>query len=43
MNTLEAVGSDHLPVLVEFSLEADEPESEDPLTATAALEAFPAN
>ena len=43
VKTLEAVGSDHLPVLVEFSLESDEPESEDPLTATAALEAFPAN
>jgi endonuclease/exonuclease/phosphatase (EEP) superfamily protein YafD len=34
---LEAVGSDHLPVLVEFSLEAAQPEPEDPLTATAAL------
>ena len=37
VNTLEAVGSDHLPVLVEFSLEAAGPEAEDPLTATAAL------
>jgi endonuclease/exonuclease/phosphatase (EEP) superfamily protein YafD len=35
--TLEAVGSDHLPVLVEFSLKAAEPESEDALTATASL------
>jgi endonuclease/exonuclease/phosphatase (EEP) superfamily protein YafD len=35
--TLEAVGSDHLPVLVEFSLEAAEPQSEDPQTATASL------
>jgi len=37
VNTLETVGSDHLPVLVEFSLEADGPEAEDPLTATAEL------
>jgi endonuclease/exonuclease/phosphatase (EEP) superfamily protein YafD len=37
VNTLEAVGSDHLPVLVEFSLKTAEPEAEDPLTATAAL------
>ena len=36
VNRLEAVGSDHLPVLVEFSLETAEPEAEDPLTATAA-------
>lgn len=36
-DTLEAVGSDHLPVLVEFSLEAALPEPEDPQTATAAL------
>lgn len=36
-DTLESVGSDHLPVLVEFSLEATDPQSEDPLTATAAL------
>ncbi len=37
VRTLEAVGSDHLPVLVEFSLKAPEPEAEDPLTATAVL------
>jgi endonuclease/exonuclease/phosphatase (EEP) superfamily protein YafD len=37
VNRLEAVGSDHLPVLVEFSLESAEPDAEDPLTATAAL------
>ena len=37
VNTLETVGSDHLPVLVEFSLEAAGPEAEDPLTATAEL------
>lgn len=37
VNTLEVVGSDHLPVLVEFSLEVAEPEEQDPLTATAAL------
>jgi endonuclease/exonuclease/phosphatase (EEP) superfamily protein YafD len=37
VGTLEAVGSDHLPVLVEFSLGAAEPEPEDPLTATASL------
>jgi endonuclease/exonuclease/phosphatase (EEP) superfamily protein YafD len=35
--TLEASGSDHLPVLLEFSLNAAEPESGDALTATAAL------
>lgn len=36
--TLEAVGSDHLPVLVEFSLPARAPEpEEDDTTATAAL------
>ena len=35
--TLEAVGSDHLPVLVEFSLKAAEPQADDALTATAAL------
>jgi endonuclease/exonuclease/phosphatase (EEP) superfamily protein YafD len=37
VGTLEAVGSDHVPVLVEFSLEAAEPKPEDPLTATASL------
>jgi endonuclease/exonuclease/phosphatase (EEP) superfamily protein YafD len=37
VNTLEAVGSDHLPVLVEFSLEAAGPEAEDPVTAMTAL------
>jgi endonuclease/exonuclease/phosphatase (EEP) superfamily protein YafD len=37
VSRLEAVGSDHLPVLVEFSLESAEPDAEDPLTATAAL------
>ena len=37
VGTLEAVGSDHLPVLVEFSLETAGPKPEDPLTATAAL------
>lgn len=37
VETLEAVGSDHLPVLVEFSLKTTEPKSENPLTATAAL------
>lgn len=35
--TLEAVGSDHLPVLVEFSLRAAGPGLEGPRTATAAL------
>lgn len=34
---LEAVGSDHLPVLMEFSLKASDPEPEDAQTATAAL------
>ncbi|MDQ2633903.1 MAG: endonuclease/exonuclease/phosphatase family protein [Pseudomonadota bacterium] len=37
VNRLDAVGSDHLPVLVEFSLAVAEPEAEDPLTATASL------
>ncbi|MEP9388812.1 endonuclease/exonuclease/phosphatase family protein [Mesorhizobium sp. KR9-304] len=37
VDTLEAVGSDHLPVLVEFSLRAADPETGDPQTATAAL------
>ena len=37
VQTLEAVGSDHLPVLVEFSLRAAGPKQEDPQTATAAL------
>lgn len=37
VGTLEVVGSDHLPVLVEFSLKTAEPESEDALTATASL------
>jgi endonuclease/exonuclease/phosphatase (EEP) superfamily protein YafD len=37
VDMLEAVGSDHLPVLAEFSLKATEPEPEDPLTTTAAL------
>ena len=37
VDTLEEVGSDHLPVLVEFSLRAAGPKEEDPLTATAAL------
>ncbi len=35
--TLESVGSDHLPVLLEFSLEPADPEADDPLTATASL------
>lgn len=37
VGTLEAVGSDHLPVLVEFSLASAEPDPKDPLTTTAAL------
>jgi endonuclease/exonuclease/phosphatase (EEP) superfamily protein YafD len=37
VDTLEAVGSDHLPVLLEFSLKAAAPQSEGPLTATAQL------
>lgn len=37
VRTLEPVGSDHLPVLVEFSIEPPEPEDQ-ALTATAALE-----
>jgi endonuclease/exonuclease/phosphatase (EEP) superfamily protein YafD len=37
VNRLEAVDSDHLPVLVEFSLESAGPDAEDPVTATAAL------
>lgn len=43
VKTLEAVGSDHLPVLVEFSLETAEPETEDPLSATATLKTSPAS
>ncbi len=35
--TLEPVGSDHLPVLLEFSLEPAEPEADDPMTAAASL------
>lgn len=35
--TLEPVGSDHLPVLLEFSLEPTDPEGDGPLTATASL------
>ena len=35
--TLEPVGSDHLPVLLEFSLEPADPEADDPLTTTASL------
>ena len=37
VNTLEAVGSDHLPLLVEFSLKAAHPGVEDPQNATVAL------
>jgi endonuclease/exonuclease/phosphatase (EEP) superfamily protein YafD len=37
VDTLEAVGSDHLPVLVEFSLKAADPDARDPQTATEAL------
>ncbi len=37
VNRLAPVGSDHLPVLVEFSLVVAQPEAEDPLTATASL------
>ena len=38
VNTLDAVGSDHLPVLVEFSLRSADPATDDPQTATAALD-----
>ena len=38
VSTLEAVGSDHLPVLVEFSLKSAEPDTEEPQTTTAALD-----
>jgi endonuclease/exonuclease/phosphatase (EEP) superfamily protein YafD len=38
VNTLEAVGSDHLPVLVELSLRSADPATDDPQTATAALD-----
>jgi endonuclease/exonuclease/phosphatase (EEP) superfamily protein YafD len=41
VDTLAAVGSDHLPVLVEFSLAPAEPESDAPRTATAALATAP--
>ena len=37
VETLEAVGSDHLPVLVEFSLRLAEPGPESAQTATAWL------
>lgn len=37
VETLDSVGSDHLPVMVEFSLEPAEPGSEEPQTATALL------
>lgn len=37
VETLEAVGSDHLPVLVEFSLKRSQPGFEQPQTATASL------
>lgn len=37
VRTLEAVGSDHLPVLVEFSIRAPDPSSGEQLTTTAAL------
>lgn len=37
VQTMEPVGSDHLPVLVEFSLTPAEPKSEDPMAAQAAL------
>jgi endonuclease/exonuclease/phosphatase (EEP) superfamily protein YafD len=41
VKTLEAVGSDHLPVLTEFSLKSAEPPTDTPRTATAALGAMP--